>query len=126
MNAGIEDFPHFLRAFEAMRTEGGWELSNRADAREFLVGTFSRDEEWGLLNRLDTDTSGMLYFARSREVYEQWRERQRAGKVKKWYLAQVEGKIAWKPREMKEVEGSEGSEEIVGAQFFVSGWGDES
>ena len=89
----MHDFPHFINAFEQIRTMGGWELSNRTETRQWLLEEFSVQEEYGLLNRLDTDTSGMLYFARSREVFAAWRDWQRAGKVQKWYLAQVEGDI---------------------------------
>ncbi|MBP6256217.1 hypothetical protein KA405_00400 [Patescibacteria group bacterium] len=64
-------------------------------------------EEYGLLNRLDTDTSGMVYFARSRVVYVQRRDLQREGKVQKWYLAKVEGNVE---RKLKEIEGNEGNE----------------
>jgi 23S rRNA pseudouridine1911/1915/1917 synthase len=58
-------------------------------ARKQLVEEFSAWEEYGLLNRLDTDTSGLLYFARSRDLYTQFRDLQRAGNVEKYYLAQV-------------------------------------
>lgn len=45
------------------------------------------------MNRLDTDTSGMLYFARSRDVYKNWRDLQKKGYVEKYYLAQVWGDV---------------------------------
>lgn len=91
MDRWIVDFLHFIEAFEQIRTMGGYELTNGWEARQWLLEEFTMREEYGLLNRLDTDTSGMVYFARSREVYENRRDWQREGKVKKWYLAQVEG-----------------------------------
>lgn len=122
MDRWITDFQHFIEAFEQIRTIGWFELTNGWEARQWLLEAFSVQEEYGLLNRLDTDTSGYLYFARSREVYEQRRDWQRAGKVKKWYLAQVEGDIG-----REEIEGNgrkqrelEGNKRLVGTQFFAS------
>jgi 23S rRNA pseudouridine1911/1915/1917 synthase len=85
----IDDFPHMVDAFQQMSAIHGVDVDNEAQARTELGEIFSRDEEYGLLNRLDTDTSGLLYFARSREVYEQYRAWQRAGIIQKYYLAQV-------------------------------------
>ena len=62
-------------------------------AQQQLVKEFLPSEEYGLLNRLDTDTSGLLYFARSRDIYIKFRDLQNAGKVEKYYLAQVWGDV---------------------------------
>jgi 23S rRNA-/tRNA-specific pseudouridylate synthase len=78
-----------LDAFQQMSAIHGVKVDNEAQARTELGEIFSRDEEYGLLNRLDTDTSGLLYFARSREVYEQYRAWQRGEIIQKYYLAQV-------------------------------------
>lgn len=69
------------------------ESYTEASAREQLLRSFSRAEEYGLLNRLDTATSGLLYFARSHAFYTQFRSLQQAQKVEKYYLAQVWGEI---------------------------------
>jgi 16S rRNA U516 pseudouridylate synthase RsuA-like enzyme len=93
MDRWITDFPHFIDGFEQIRAMGWYELTNPWEARQWLLEEFSMREEYGLLNRLDTDTSGYLYFARSRDVYKQRRDWQRDDKVQKWYLAQVEGDV---------------------------------
>ena len=56
-----------------------------------LTHQFSHAEEYGMLNRLDTPTSWFLYFAKNREVYSQFRNRQRDSNVLKYYLLQVHG-----------------------------------
>lgn len=47
--------------------------------------------ELGLLNRLDTDTSGLLYFAKNLRVYHQFRQMQAEFLLDKYYLAEVYG-----------------------------------
>ncbi len=118
MDRWIVDFPHFIEAFEQIRTMGWYELTNGWEARQWLLEEFSMREEYGLLNRLDTDTSGMVYFARSRVVYVQRRDLQREGKVQKWYLAKVEGNVE---RKLKEIEGNEGNEGND-AEFLQNSW----
>jgi len=56
-----------------------------------LLSQFSAEQEYGLLNRLDTDTSGLLYFAKTPEVFEQFSQRQSAGEIRKYYLARIRG-----------------------------------
>lgn len=56
-----------------------------------LLEQFTAVQEYGLLNRLDTATSGLLYFAKTREVYEQFPEWQHGGCIRKRYLARVRG-----------------------------------
>ncbi len=33
---------------------------------------FAIDEEYGLVNRLDNDTAGLLYFARTKSIYDRY------------------------------------------------------
>ena len=54
---------------------------------------FSQQEEFGLLNRLDNDTSGFLYFANNTQAHAQYKTLQKEGKIFKKYLAQVQGKV---------------------------------
>lgn len=89
----IADFPHLLDAYNDLSAIQWAQVYNYEEAKEQLREEFSSQEEYGLLNRLDTDTSGLLYFARSREVYESYRVRQREEKVEKFYLAQVWGDV---------------------------------
>ena len=44
-------------------------------AMDFFVEqkkTFTIDQEYGLLNRLDNDTAGLLYFARTKPLYDRY------------------------------------------------------
>ncbi len=79
--------------FQYINTIHGYESYNKAQAREQLLALFSPKEEYGLLNRLDTATSGLLYFARSRDFYTQFRDLQQANKIQKQYLAEVWGEV---------------------------------
>jgi len=55
-----------------------------------LKKMFGHDQEYGLLNRLDTVTSGLLYFAKTPEIYTSRKHRQSEYKIKKYYLAKTE------------------------------------
>lgn len=50
---------------------------------------FWKKEEYWLLNRLDTLTTGLLYFAKTPEIKRQYKRLQSEGKVKKQYLLEV-------------------------------------
>ena len=50
---------------------------------------FTKEDELGLLNRLDNETAGFLYFAKSKEAFEKYRKFQSEGKVHKRYIAQI-------------------------------------
>ncbi len=52
---------------------------------------FGKEKELGLLNRLDNDTAGFLYFAKNNEAYERYKKLQSQGKVHKRYIAQIQG-----------------------------------
>ncbi len=49
--------------------------------------------DWGACHRLDTETSGLVIFARNEETYTQVRKLFGQGKVQKWYVAMVHGQI---------------------------------
>lgn len=61
----------------------------------YLLNTFSAQQEYGLVNRLDRDTAGFLYFARDIYTYTHYKKRQQQGWVKKNYLAVVRGDIGY-------------------------------
>ncbi|AHB41803.1 hypothetical protein P148_SR1C00001G1024 [candidate division SR1 bacterium RAAC1_SR1_1] len=52
---------------------------------------FTKEQEYGLLNRLDNDTGGFLYFAKNIESYQFYKEQQHKGTIQKMYLAEVHG-----------------------------------
>ncbi len=56
---------------------------------------FGKSQELGLLNRLDNETAGFLYFANSQETIQRYRQIQAKGNINKWYIAQ----IRWIPKD---------------------------
>lgn len=61
--------------------------------RNNLNTIFGSDNEFWLLNRLDNDTSGLLYFAKSIEIKKQRKELQNQWKIIKYYLADIRGNV---------------------------------
>jgi len=60
------------------------------------VESFSRKQEYGLLNRLDTPTGGFLYFAKTPKAFAQYKADQKQGRIEKTYIAFVEGNPCYK------------------------------
>ena len=56
-----------------------------------LTNMFWEDKEYWLLNRLDNDTWGLLYFAKTIEIYEDYKSKQTNNLIQKFYIAQVTG-----------------------------------
>lgn len=50
--------------------------------------------EPGIMHRLDTDTSGLVLVARTKESFESLRAQMKSGGIRKRYLALVEGRVA--------------------------------
>lgn len=50
---------------------------------------FGQEEEFWLLNRLDTLTTGLLYFAKTMEVKKEYKKLQNEGALEKFYVAEV-------------------------------------
>lgn len=63
------------------------------EIRTHLCTMFDKDSEFWLLNRLDNDTSGLLYFAKSPDVKKQRKELQNQWKIIKYYLADIAGNV---------------------------------
>lgn len=53
---------------------------------------FSKGEEYGLVNRLDNDTSWLLYFAKTPLIKHKYRQSQADWEIQKYYIADVYGK----------------------------------
>lgn len=66
---------------------GVFALSGAAQSR---LGSL---RDWGLLHRLDKDTSGVVIIARTKEAYDGIRAQFEARKVEKTYLAVVRGRL---------------------------------
>lgn len=58
---------------------------------QYLKTIFSKNEEYGLLNRLDQETSWLVYFATSHEVRNQYKNQQWLHRINKYYIADVVG-----------------------------------
>jgi 23S rRNA-/tRNA-specific pseudouridylate synthase len=50
---------------------------------------FNKAEEYGLLNRLDNDTAGYIYFAKTHKAKDAYLEKQQAKQYTKYYIAIV-------------------------------------
>ncbi|HRU49927.1 MAG TPA: RNA pseudouridine synthase [Candidatus Absconditabacterales bacterium] len=57
----------------------------------YLDNMFGKEQEYGLLNRLDNDTAGLLYFAKTPLVKEKYKKAQSEGRISKYYVADVYG-----------------------------------
>lgn len=55
---------------------------------------FSQQDEYGLVNRLDNDTTGLLYLAKTPLFKEKYKQAQKDWKVEKYYIADVYGKFS--------------------------------
>lgn len=49
--------------------------------------------EFGLINRLDNGTGGCLWFAKSTDIYQDYKQSQKTNSVNKTYIANIYGKI---------------------------------
>ena len=67
----------------------------KQDAIQQQLNVFGKEEELGLLNRLDNETAWFLYFAKTQEAFDRYRQYQTEGKINKRYIAQIQ----WTPKE---------------------------
>lgn len=58
---------------------------------DYLQDMFGLEQELWLLNRLDNDTAGLLYFAKTPLIKEKYKQAQSEWKVVKFYIADVYG-----------------------------------
>ncbi len=61
-----------------------------------LTNIFWESKEYWLLNRLDNDTWGLLYFAKNIEIYDAYKAKQNQNLITKFYIAQVSGNPFYK------------------------------
>lgn len=54
---------------------------------------FSQQDEYGLVNRLDNDTTWLLYLAKTPLFKEKYKQAQKEWKIEKYYVADVYGKF---------------------------------
>lgn len=85
--------PKELFPFVSSRLGDFKEAEDKEKILHHQVDTFGQDQEFGLVNRLDNETAGFLYFAKSQKAFDHFKSIQKSGKVKKFYMAQVEGKL---------------------------------
>jgi 23S rRNA pseudouridine1911/1915/1917 synthase len=58
-----------------------------------LLSHFGKEEEYGLLNRLDTPTGGLVIFAKDRDSFRQLQTVQKQDRIRKTYVADLVGKV---------------------------------
>ncbi len=51
--------------------------------------SFTKDQEYGLCNRLDNPTSGLIYFAKNQTTYNNYKIKQNKNKITKTYIATI-------------------------------------
>lgn len=81
-------WPCFLDMFLTANTDPAIEK-----IRDVLSVSFGSENEFWLLNRLDNDTTGLLYFAKSPEIKNKRKELQSQWKIVKYYLADIAGNV---------------------------------
>lgn len=64
-----------------------------------LINVFWEEKEFWLLNRLDNDTWGLLYFAKSEAIYDEYKIKQNKNLIQKFYITQVKGNPFFKLNE---------------------------
>ena len=67
----------------------------KQDMIQQQLNVFGKEEELWLLNRLDNETAGFLYFAKNQAAFDRYRQLQTEGKINKRYIAQIQ----WTPKE---------------------------
>lgn len=72
-------------------TSWDWVLADRSETIQHLKSVFSHEQEYGLLNRLDTPTWGFLTFAKTPETKAVFLEQQAQWVIHKHYLTLVSG-----------------------------------
>jgi 23S rRNA-/tRNA-specific pseudouridylate synthase len=102
--------PSDVFPFISSRVKDLEEVGSIEELEEILshqVDTFGQEQEFGLLNRLDNETAGFLYFAKNIEAFTRFKSLQKSNQVKKYYLAQIEGMLksgnveTWKGEKIK-------------------------
>lgn len=70
--------------------QNDWNIKNIVDSQNAFFG---KEKELWLLNRLDSATTWLLYFAKNPKIYSRFREMQQQNKIDKYYVAVVYGQI---------------------------------
>ncbi len=81
--------PTFLLPYLNLPTFKICKLTATMIQNQFKI--FGLDKELGLLNRLDNETTGFLYFAKNQEVFDNYKHIQAQWLISKKYIAQVYG-----------------------------------
>lgn len=95
-----DDYYYYIRKPHGIPTTFGSQFSFieqlAVERPSFLVElerVRSRQEERGLLNRLDNDTAGLLYFAKTKESAQMYEQAQDQGTCTKRYVCDVKGNM---------------------------------
>lgn len=90
----VIDKPASIATHPLARGEGGTAADAVAARFPEVASASAHPREGGACHRLDTGTSGLIAFARSREAWEELRRAFLEGRVGRSYLAVVEGRLA--------------------------------
>ncbi len=82
----------------------------------YLDDMFGEKEEYWLVNRLDNDTTGLLYFAKTPLFKQKYKHQQQLDKVDKVYLATVYGKF---PHDKRTIESPIGHHKFAKDRMVV-------
>lgn len=90
-NLDIEsNIPNFIKNHLKWFTK----IENIKETINNQINTFTREQEYGLLNRLDNETAGLLYFAKSMSTFGNYSQLQDQEKIEKYYIAQIQWKVS--------------------------------
>jgi 23S rRNA-/tRNA-specific pseudouridylate synthase len=91
----------FLDTLLELKDAEAWNISSEAKKLKVLISVgaelFGKERELWLVNRLDNDTAGLLYFAKSEKVFSDYKVLQKNNQVTKYYVANV----LWRVEDVK-------------------------
>ena len=98
MNWYEDDSCYYIRKPHGIPTTVGSQFSfieqlerEQPECFHALTQERTQEEERGLLNRLDNETAGLLYFAKTHAIAEEYHKKQDDEQITKWYVCDVKG-----------------------------------
>lgn len=67
---------------------------------DYIKKIFTKEDEYWLLNRIDNDTSWLLYFAKDMKVYNNYKKEQKQENITKYYYAIIEWNFPYIKKEI--------------------------
>jgi len=85
----ITDFTNLNKEKQINNQSWNLKILNLSKFLNNQFNNFNKEQEYGLLNRLDNDTSWLLYFAKNQNIYCNFKEKQKNKEIEKVYYAKV-------------------------------------